>query len=296
MARSAKAKAASREVRGHRVEKRPVALDRGSQTSRPSPPTAGLAALIIFVKAPIPGQVKTRLCPPLTEEEAATLHGSLVLDVLERTRLPGVDRFMACAPSANHVFFKIMEERHRVRLLTQSNGDLGVRMRAALGAVLSGGYRAAVLIGTDVPAISRPLLSQAFARLDTHDVVLGPAVDGGYYLLGVKHFIPDLFDNMPWSTDRVCTMTEERARALQLKTALLPRHRDLDTVQDLLAILEEFGRELKARGGGHKRNMPSSSLEPQGTSLSKRTEGVLRTLAERIERRHNISPVPTAVR
>ncbi len=80
------------------------------------------AALVIFAKAPIPGQVKTRLCPPLTPDEAASLHGSFVLDMLERSGraakagagrngLPRLDRFLACAPSAEHVFFKVMEER-----------------------------------------------------------------------------------------------------------------------------------------------------------------------------------------
>jgi rSAM/selenodomain-associated transferase 1 len=180
-----------------------------------------------------------------------------------------------------------MEERHQVRLLTQSNGDLGVRMHAALGTVFTRGYRAAVLIGTDVPAISRPLLSQALILLDAHDVVLGPAVDGGYYLLGLKQVIPELFDNMPWSSDRVCRMTEERARTLRLKTALLPRHRDLDTVQDLVAILQEAGTAREARGDRHQR---------KSISLSNRTEGVLRTLTERIGSRPVNSPAPIAVK
>src|SRR4029078_12771008 len=91
-------------------------------------------ALVVFAKAPIPGQVKTRLCPPLTPDEAATVHGSFVLDTLERTRtavskyrLP-VDRYLACAPSSTLPFFKIMEERQAVRLLDQEGDDLGARM------------------------------------------------------------------------------------------------------------------------------------------------------------------------
>ena len=91
-------------------------------------------ALVVFAKAPIPGQVKTRLCPPLTPDEAATVHGSFVLDTLERTkaavstfRLP-VDRYLACAPSSALAFFRIMEERQAVRLLDQEGDDLGARM------------------------------------------------------------------------------------------------------------------------------------------------------------------------
>src|SRR6185436_20320798 len=92
------------------------------------------AALVIFAKAPIPGQVKTRLCPPLTPDEAATMHGSFVLDTLERTRAAvskfrlSVDRYLACAPSSTLAFFKIMEERHAVRLLDQEGDELDARM------------------------------------------------------------------------------------------------------------------------------------------------------------------------
>src|SRR5574341_2529404 len=100
------------------------------------------SALIIFAKAPIPGQVKTRLCPPLTPDEAASLHGSFVLDALERSRgIAGLDRFLACAPSADHVFFKIMEERQSVRLMSQVGDDLGARMSHALAAAFAQGYR-----------------------------------------------------------------------------------------------------------------------------------------------------------
>jgi rSAM/selenodomain-associated transferase 1 len=280
MARSGKPKAQQR-PRGASAYRQDHPPTSPKRSSAPSAPSAGLphperAALVIFAKAPIPGKVKTRLCPPLTEEEAATLHGSLVLDVLERTVMPGMDRFMACAPSAEHVFFKILEERHGVRLLTQTDGDLGHRMHEALAEVLSRGYRKVLLIGADVPAISRPLLSQALGLLGAHDVVLGPAVDGGYYLIGLMRLIPELFANMPWSSDRVCTMTEEKARVLQLTTGLLPRHRDLDTVQDLLALVEDAG-------------LGTNGPIRDGV-LSKRTAGVLRVLMERIQTRRVPGP------
>src|SRR5690242_8990706 len=92
------------------------------------------AALVVFGKAPIPGQVKTRLCPPLTPDEAATVHGSFVIDTLERTRNAvskfrlAADRYLACHPSSALAFFKIMEERQTVRLLDQEGHDLGARM------------------------------------------------------------------------------------------------------------------------------------------------------------------------
>ena len=109
------------------------------------PLTPHQAALVIFAKAPIPGEVKTRLCPPLTPDEAATLHGSFVLDMLERTKfavaklqLP-FHRYLACAPSSELVFFKIMEERQGVRLLDQVGEDLGQRMHRTF---VSSGLRA----------------------------------------------------------------------------------------------------------------------------------------------------------
>src|SRR5690349_12149547 len=94
-------------------------------SSGSSPITPHQTALVIFAKAPIVGEVKTRLCPPLTPDEAATLHGSFVLDILERTKIAvamlklPIDRYLACTPSATHVFFKIMEERQSVKLIDQ---------------------------------------------------------------------------------------------------------------------------------------------------------------------------------
>ncbi|HEV8539891.1 MAG TPA: TIGR04282 family arsenosugar biosynthesis glycosyltransferase [Nitrospiraceae bacterium] len=233
--------------------------------------SAAQAALIIFAKAPIPGQVKTRLCPPLTPDEAATLHGSMVLDVLERTHpstlrvaqgsRQGWDRFLACAPSSQHVFFSIMEERYGVSLLSQTGNDLGARMCDAFRSIFELGYQKAVLIGTDVPSLSSRLVAQGLSSLATHDVVLGPALDGGYYLIGLKHLEAGLFADLPWSSDRVCELTQEKARALQLSLELLPPQRDLDTVEDVLAVVDDM------------------------RALSARTAGVLRSLGERIRAR-----------
>jgi rSAM/selenodomain-associated transferase 1 len=221
------------------------------------------AALILFAKAPVPGQVKTRLCPPLTPDEAAGLHGSFVLDALERSRaVRGLDRFLACAPSADHVFFKIMEERQGVRLMSQEGGDLGARMTHALKAALALGYRHVVMAGTDLPTLSPAFYTQALDLLARHDVVLGPALDGGYYLVGLNQDLSELFAGIPWSTDQVLARTKTKADSLGLKTGLLPACRDVDTIEDLLALIAE-----------------------DGANLSKRTAGALRLLAERLRHR-----------
>jgi len=234
-------------------------------------------ALVIFAKAPIPGHVKTRLCPPLTPDEAATLHGSFVLDTLERTKAAvgrlklSMDRYLACAPSSSHVFFKIMEERQGVKLIDQVGDDLGARMHQAVEAMFSRGYRRTLLLGTDVPTVPLEHFKQALTLLDSHELVLGPALDGGYYLIGMNRTIPELFTNMPWSTDQVLRLTQDRAAQLGLKTALLQPWRDVDTLADLEALVEACAAETKKPK--HER------------VFSDRTAGVLQTLAKRLHSR-----------
>lgn len=234
-------------------------------------------ALVIFAKAPILGHVKTRLCPPLTPDEAATLHGSFVLDTLERTKAAvgrlklSMDRHLACAPSTTHVFFKIMEERQGVKLIDQVGDDLGARMHQAVETMFSRGYRRTVLIGTDVPTVPLEHFKQALTLLDSHELVLGPALDGGYYLIGMNRTIPELFTNMPWSTDQVLRLTQDRAAQLGLKTALLQPWRDVDTLADLEALVEACAAETKK---------PKSERV-----FSDRTAGVLQTLAKRLHSR-----------
>ena len=239
------------------------------------------SALILFAKAPIPGQVKTRLCPPLTPDEAASLHGSFVLDALERSRgIANLDRFLACAPAADHVFFKIMEERQGVRLMSQLGEDLGARMTHAMTVAFSQGYRSVLMVGTDLPTLSPAIYSQALVLLAQHDLVLGPALDGGYYLVGLTRPLPDLFVGIPWSTGQVLALTRQKADSLGLKTGLLPPHRDVDTIDDLRTLIEEAG--LGARG---KRQAPASSLSPRASGLSERTAGALRMVANRLQQR-----------
>jgi hypothetical protein len=239
--------------------------------------SARSTALVIFAKAPIPGQVKTRLCPPLIPDEAATLHGSFVLDTLERTKtvvtklkLP-VDRYLACAPASTHVFFKIMEERQGVKLINQVGDDLGARMNQAFETLFAHGYRNILLMGTDVPTLPLDHFKQALTQLENHDLVLGPALDGGYYLIGLKRMAPELFADIPWSTNQVLKLTQEKAVTLGLLTALLQPWRDVDTPDDLQALIDASTAEAR---------------KPQNERMfSSRTAGVLQTLAKRLRSR-----------
>ena len=234
-------------------------------------------ALVVFAKAPIPGQVKTRLCPPLTSDEAATVHGSFVLDTLERTRAAvskfrlAVDRYLACAPSSALVFFKVMEERQAVRLLDQEGEELGARMNRVFETLFARGYGRVVIVGTDVPSLPLESYQQAVQQLDRYDVVLGPALDGGYYVVGLKKAAPALFQDIPWSTDRVLTLTKEKAAGLGLDVGLLREWRDVDTIDDLKALID--ASRLDAR------------KPKQEQSFSTRTAGTLQLLAQRLRSR-----------
>ncbi len=126
----------------------------------------------------------------------------------------------------------------------QSEGDLGQRMLSAFVASLSQGRRRVVLIGSDCPEITAPILSSAFALLTDHDLVLGPARDGGYYLIGLTAPYPELFQDMPWGTAAVLTKTQTKAARLGLKTALLEPLTDIDRPEDL-PVWEKIAQSTK---------------------------------------------------
>jgi rSAM/selenodomain-associated transferase 1 len=235
------------------------------------------AALVIFAKAPIPGEVKTRLCPPLTPDEAATLHGSFVLDMLERTKLAGAKlqlpfhRYLACAPSSELVFFKIMEERQGVRLLDQVGEDLGQRMHRTSVELFAKGYKQVIIVGTDVPTLPLSVYQEALAILGRSDVVVGPALDGGYYLIGLTQPVEQLFTGIPWSTDQVLAVTQQKAKTLGLSVGLTTAWRDVDTIADLEALITECQED--------------NTKPKQDRTFSMRTAGTLQLLATRLKTR-----------
>ena len=239
---------------------------RGQGRNRPAPPPAS-TALIIFAKAPVAGQVKTRLCPPLTPDEAASLHGSLVLDLLDRCQsLKGIDRILAGAPTREHPFFGAMKTRFKIPVWDQVGDDLGARMAHAFQSALGSPYQSVLIVGTDIPGINVSLITTAFKSLQDHDIVLGPTVDGGYYLIGLRSPVPELFEHIPWSTDKVLSLTREKTQALDLSVKILPRLRDLDTVEDLQIFIQE-------------------SKNPKNQVFSGRTRNVLQELALRLPKR-----------
>jgi rSAM/selenodomain-associated transferase 1 len=186
-------------------------------------------ALIVFLKEPVPGQVKTRLAPLLGAEAAAALYAALVDHALAALRGPW--RRMLFAAPADAV--SRLAQRLAEPVLPQAEGDLGERMTAAFDAAFASGAERAVIVGTDCLSLSAIDVEDAFESLAAHDVVLAPALDGGYVMLGLRAPRPALFAGVEWSTPRVMSQTLERVARAGLTFARLPRHGDLDTLDDL---------------------------------------------------------------
>ena len=189
--------------------------------------------LLLLSKAPVPGQVKTRLIPLLGEHAAAELYAQLVHDCLTMCTTAALCPIeIWCSPATGHPFFQQCHHRYETTLHAQSSGDLGQRMSQAIQTTLvQADY--VVLIGADCPTLTVEDLTTALDALETGtDVVLGPAEDGGYYLIGMREHYTAIFEKMPWSTPNVLSLTENRLQGHNLRVHELPIRKDLDTPED----------------------------------------------------------------
>ncbi len=191
--------------------------------------------LVIFAKYPIPGTVKTRLAAQIGAEPAAKLYSRFIehiLDTMTRRRIAekvvvavtppdSVNRFARRFPGA---------DRYEAQL---PDDDLGKRMLAVFQEASNMHVKKTVIIGTDSPTLPANYVLEAFSMLESHDVVLGPAKDGGYYLIGAKKPHPELFEDIPWSTARVLEKTIAALDRLRLRYVLLPEYFDVDEIADL---------------------------------------------------------------
>ena len=203
--------------------------------------TAASCRIVVFAKAPEPGKVKTRLIPALGEAGAAALHRRLVMHSLRVARDAGLGPVeLWCAPDTRHAFFAECERQFGASLHSQCEGDLGARMRRALETILERARRA-ILVGSDIPALSAQYLRDAERALGrAHDAVVGPAEDGGYVLIGLARCDPELFRDIPWGEPEVLAETRGRLAALRWRCLELPALWDVDRPEDLERLPEEM--------------------------------------------------------
>ncbi len=194
-----------------------------------------LIPIVILAKLPVPGEVKTRLVPPLTQEEAAALALKLLRETVTLARsIEGVQPIVAVWPPGG---LGPMRRLLAVplRLIPQTNGDFGERLAQIFKGLHEEGARGMIILGADHPNLPADYLKQAVKTLRSgrDQVVLGPTEDGGYYLIGLNRPHPELFDGIPWSSSSVLTATQERAQAFGLPVKLLPPWYDIDRPEDL---------------------------------------------------------------
>jgi uncharacterized protein len=197
-------------------------------------------ALLIFAKAPVPGRVKTRLLPAVSAAGAAEIQKACIADTLRMAgKVRGCDLFLFGAGGPAH--FRALAQRgpsrikrrHAAKLLPQRGRDLGARLENAFRKVFGRGYGRVVVIGTDTPWMGAARIGEAFRALAENDVVLGPCRDGGYYLLGLRGFLPEFFRGIPWGTSRACRATLRAARRYGARRRILRVDFDLDRPGDL---------------------------------------------------------------
>ena len=214
--------------------------------------------LVVVAKAPVPGEVKTRLYPKLTIDEATDLYRCFLQDrIKEIGRLTEIDLAISYTPEESKEYFSrfITNGFH---LFPQRGKNLGERLSNIFKDKLADKYDAVSIIDSDTPDLPRSIVQQSFQLLMSNgvDAVFGPCDDGGYYLVAMRRPQPDLFQHIPWSTEAVLAATLKRANAIGLKAELLPRWNDLDTFEDLIEFYNRHRHQLSEKNwaGQHTLN------------------------------------------
>jgi rSAM/selenodomain-associated transferase 1 len=193
----------------------------------------------VFAKAPVAGEVKTRLAGVLGAERAAGLHGALVRQALSTAVIAGVGRVeLGCSPDETHPFFASCAREVSFRLQRQRGADLGARMANAFDNAHAAG-RHLILIGSDCPALAPRHLQAAAVALASHDAVFAPAEDGGYVLVGLARAVPGIFEGIEWGSANVMAATRERLRAARVRWHELPALWDVDRPEDYARLTRE---------------------------------------------------------
>jgi rSAM/selenodomain-associated transferase 1 len=222
----------------------------------------GADVLAVFVKEPRPGTVKSRLAAAIGLEAAAGVYRAIAEEVMRRTapRRDEYDRVVVFDPPSAGAAIGEWLGVPDGALLPQSTGDIGARMERAFEDLFQRGARRVALVGTDVPALTFEDVLVALESLVEHDVVLGPATDGGYYLIALKRPEPELFRGIAWSGPDVLTDTLDRAAERDLSVRMLCTIGDVDTVEDLAA---EWQRVRPLLGEGTRQEIERTMVRRQ---------------------------------
>lgn len=191
--------------------------------------------VLIFAKYPQPGLVKTRMTPPLTQDQAAAVHCASILAVCERTNvLPNVKTILVVTPDEKKNELKNIVSDNVDEYWAQGAGDLGERLIRAVDRAFSLSADAVILLGADSPTIPDEYFHHTIELLARHDAVLGPCEDGGYYLLALSSPMPALFQNINWGSENVADETRKRAADEAIDLSELKTWYDLDRYEDLV--------------------------------------------------------------
>ena len=193
----------------------------------------------IFCRAPVIGQVKTRLIPAVGALAAYQLHKKMLTRVIDELSVIPYMVELWISPNKDHSFF----EPYRLPKFNQTGGDLGRRMHAALNSGLTR-HESVILLGTDLPLIDASYLALAVNALQQYELVFGPVEDGGYGLLGVRESLPEIFSDIDWGTDRVLSQSCDKLKREGCGFRLLPLIWDVDRPEDL----PRYEAWLKGRG------------------------------------------------
>ena len=209
--------------------------------------------VIVFAKNPIPNQVKTRLVPTLSPEEAATLYKAFLIDGCEAlSKLVGVDLIVAYTPPEAELDLQVLIGDDAI-YTPQIGEDLGERLTSATQQAAAQGYTKILLVGSDSPTLPISYISEAFTQLDSRDIAIGPSTDGGYYLIGfsapnIKTTVPFVFEDIAWSTADVFRQTLARIRSVKATVGLLPPWYDIDTAENLAFLYAHISATRLAGG------------------------------------------------
>lgn len=191
--------------------------------------------LIIFVKYPQAGFVKTRLAKEIGNEEAALIYRRFVETILKQTNDTNFNRFIFYTPA--HKRSQILEWLgHHLDTFAQEGKGLGQRLSNAIESAFRKGAKKVVVIGSDIPAIDKKIILKAFKGLENNESVIGPSSDGGYYLLGLSSFNREIFKNISWGTNKVLKETINKLKRLGLRFNFLEKLSDVDNLNDLLRL------------------------------------------------------------